>query len=474
MDKPETQVSSYLYQQLEQELRQAITQGRFLPGDRLPSIRQLCQQRGLSKATVLHAYERLEIAGLIEVRPRAGYFVSRPVPQRQLPAVGTLESKPTLVNVTEVMGDIMTQSAVFDLLPKGPQSGSPPQGVVELNRCIGRALRGQRGQQHHYYADPAGSAGLRDQLIRRYQRMGLNLPAEQITLTAGCQQALFMALMLCCDAGDVVAVESPGFFGVLQLLESLGLKVVEIPCRPETGMDMDALEQVLQQWPVKACVVTPAFSTPTGALMPAEARHRLLALASAYDLMVIEDDIYGDIGFEFRPSPLKADDREGRVILCGSASKSLSRDLRLGWICAGELQPRINHLKMVNLLSGNSFVEQGVADFIATGHYERHLRRMREQLRQQRDQLLQLLDQHWQQPCRASEPAGGLALWLELDADIDTLALYRRARQQGIIITPGALFTSQSRYRNCLRMSFDLPWDEKRRDALIRLGTLLD
>ena len=466
-------MSSYLYQQLERELRQAIGQGLYLPGDRLPSIRQLCQQRGLSKATVLHAYERLEVAGLIEVRPRAGYFVIRPAQQRRLPTVGTPETKPALVNVSEVMGDIMTQSAVFDLLPKGPQSGEPPQGIVELNRCIGRALRGQRGQQHQYYADPAGCPGLREQLIRRYQRLGLALQPEQITLTAGCQQALFMALMLCCQAGDVVAVESPGFFGVLQLLESLGLRVLEIPTNPETGMDMAALEQVLEQWPVRACVVTPAFSTPTGALMPAQARQRLLQLASRYDLSIIEDDIYGDLGFELRPSPLKAEDREDRVILCGSASKSLSRDLRLGWICAGQRQPQINRLKMVNLLSGSSFVEQGVADFIASGHYERYLRRLREQLRQQRDELLALLDHHWQQPCRASEPAGGLALWLELAPEIDTLALYRRAREEGIIITPGALFTSQSGYRNCLRMSFALPWESRRREALIRLGSLL-
>ncbi len=466
-------MTEHLYQQLERELKLAIESGRFPPGDRLPSIRQLCAERSLSKATVLRAYERLEARGLIEARPKAGYFVRvRLLPRRQ-PDASNPDSTPAPVNVSEVMRDIMTQSAAFDILPGTREQPDTPPGIVELNRSVARALRHQRGLQHQYYDEPAGCAALREQLGRRYQRLGCALSPDQLTVTAGCQQALFLALMSCCRPGDVVAVESPGFYGVLQLLEALGLQALEIPTTPATGLDLAVLERALQRWPVKACVITPAFATPTGATMPPASRRRLLKLAGDHDLVIIEDDIYGDLGFDTRPSPLKALDTRERVILCGSLSKSLSRDLRLGWVAAGPRQAEINRLKLVTTLAGSRFVQQGLADYLAEGAYERHLRRQRALLRQQRDELLALLERDWPQPVRCTVPEGGLTLWVELAPHIDTLRQYPIARQAGIIITPGALFTSQARYRNCLRLSFAHPWQTERRRALQQLGQLL-
>jgi len=466
-------MTDFLYMQLEQAFADAIEAGRWAPGERLPSVRELCRERGLSKATVLHAYNRLEARGLIEARPKAGYFVRMQETVPVMPASGEPDPRPALVTVPALIRDIMRQGAAFDILPNTDRRVDVPSGIVEMNRAVARALRHQRGLQHQYYDEPLGQASLREQLVRRYARRGCLFSAEQVTVTAGCQHALFLSLSATCKSGDVIAVESPGFYGVIQLAESLGLKILEVPASSDSGMDVDVLAQLLNDWDVRAVVVTPAFATPTGSLMPQVAQARLLALAEQHDLVIIEDDIYADLSFGSPVSPLKALDHNDRVVLCGSVSKSLSRDLRLGWVIAGRWQEQIEQLKLVNMLAGNRFIEQGVADFISDGGYDRHLRRIRTALQDQRDQLMHLLTSEWSLPVRFSQPDGGLCLWVELPEEVDTLACYSEAAAQGMVITPGALFTSQSRYLNCLRLSFAHPWHTSRRDALVALGELL-
>ena len=482
----------FRYQQLEQTLLQGIEQQRWPPGTRLPSIRTLCQQHQLSKATVVHALQRLEARGLLEARPKSGYYVSHrpanprltnPRPATSVPAPQLKIDAPRAVNVSELFLDIMRRSAAFDLLPERSSDDLPP-GIVILNRALGRALRRQRGDDFQYYDDPAGLPMLREQLAQQLQRRGCNLTSEQLCITSGCQHALFLALMASCQKGDVVAVEAPGFYGVLQLLQQLQLQAVEVPTSTTTGMDIDALEVILQRWPVRACVVAPAFATPGGALLPDNARQQLLNLAEQHNLAIIEDDIYADTAFNRVPDPLKARDLSGRVMLCSSFSKSLSRDLRLGWISGGRWHADILRLKLVTQLASSRYLQQGVADFLADGSYASHLRRQRYQLRQQRDQLLSVLSQ-WPGAPQFSAPDGGLALWLELGTDttnpphspkrqINTLALYPEALAHGVIITPGPLFSASGQFTNAIRLSFAHAWTAPRRAALQRLSLLLN
>lgn len=468
--------SSYRYQQLEQRLLQGLEQQRWRPGERLPSIRDLCREFVASKATVQHALQRLEALGLIEARPRSGFYARAAAsmvaggPQPSVLITGNL-TPPRPVNVSELLLDIMRRSAAFDILPQHHR-GDLPVGIVSLNRAIGRALRRQRGEDYLYYDDPAGLPALREQLALMLARRGCRVTAAGLAVTSGCQHALFLALMACCQRGDVVAVESPGFYGTMQLLEQLGLQVIEIPASVRTGIDPEALAVALQQWPIRACILSPCFATPGGALMPEAHRQRLLALADAHDLALIEDDIYADTAFTAAPDPLKALDQQGRVILCSSLSKSLSRDLRLGWIAGGRWHERILHLKLVTQLASSRYLQQGVADFIAEGHYASHLKRQKYQLRLQRDQLLLALRQ-WPGEHRVSTPEGGLAVWLELEPTVDTLTLYPQALQQGVVMTPGPLFSASGRYANCLRLSFAHEWDSRRLQALTRLQQVL-
>lgn len=461
----------YRYQQLESWLLQGIREQRWRLGERLPSIRTLCQTQGVSKATVQHALQRLEAQGLIEARPKAGYFVTLQPKTVRAPRSRTQIEAPRPVTVSELLLDIMRRSAAFDLLPD-LHTGEIPAGIVSLNRALGRALRRQKGDDHQYYDAPAGDLALREQLSLHAARRGWTVLPEQLCITSGCQHALFLALMASCQRGDVVAVESPGFYGVLQLLEQLELQVIEVPSSSEQGMDIGALEAALGRWDIKACVVSPAFATPGGALMPADARERLLALAETYDLAIIEDDIYADTAFGQVPDPLKAQDSSDRVILCSSFSKSLSRDLRLGWVSGARWHQKILHLKLVTQLASSRYLQQGVAEFIRDGSYATHLRRQRNELRTRRDRLIASLHA-WPGEVRVSTPLGGLAVWLELPEPVDTLAAYPAALQQGVVITPGPLFSVSGQFRNCLRISYAHPWDGRRIDALSRLPALL-
>ena len=323
-----------------------------------------------------------------------------------------------------------------------------------------------------YYDEPAGDWVLREQLAIHYAKRGWQPDPEQLCITSGCQNALFLALLASCKKGDIVAVESPGFYGVLQLLQQLELKVVEVPSSTETGMDVELLEEVLGRWPVRACIVSPAFATPGGAVMPLAAKQKLLALARRFDLAVIEDDIYADTAFQQPPEPLKAQDPDDRVILCSSYAKSLSRDIRLGWIAGGRWQARIQRLKLVTQLASSRYLQQGLADFMAEGHFVSHLRRQRNQLRENRDRLLASLAQ-WSVPVQVSAPGGGLAVWLELPEGTDTLEGYKNALARGIVLTPGSLFSVSGQYSHCLRISYAHRWDQARLAALNRLPELL-
>ncbi len=464
----------YLYQQLEQTLRDEIKSGQRAPADRLPSVRQLCAEHEVSKSTVLVAYGRLESEGLIEARPRSGYFVSAPQKTKknilQSPAPSQPTSAPAEVSAGQVLVDIMEQGAAFDLLPSTEVS----PGNEALRRCLSRAQRQQSSAEQLYYDEPMGLSSLRTQLAQRLGQSGSQIDKNELVITSGCQHALLLALMATTQPGDVVAVESPGYYGVFQLLETLGLQALELPSSAESGISPDALELALQHWNVQALMISPCYATPTGACMPEANKRRILELTQPRGIAIIEDDIYGDCYFGLqRPRSLHSYDDTGSVLLCSSFSKSLSRDLRVGWIAPGRYLEQVKRLKVVTALASSRTLQQGISRFLEEGSLDRHLRHMRQQHRDQCQELQTLIPKYLPMATRCSQPEGGVALWLELPDSVDTVSLYAKARALGITITPGRLFTAQDRYQNFLRMSFAHPWTTKRKEALKKLGKLV-
>ena len=460
-------MSDRLYQLIEKDLTEQIMSGRLRYQDRLPSLRSLCASYSVSKGTTLHALQRLEARGLIESRPRSGFYVALKVASEKITET---PRKPADVRVNSLLVDIMDHGAAFDICPGA--GGENTQGLEALNRALNRAMRKQRGQSHLYYDAPAGLPELREQLALRLQRRGCRLTRDDIAITSGCQNALFLALMATCQPGDVVAVEAPGFYGVLQLLEQLRLKVVEIPSSPVTGVSTEALEEAVKQWPVKACVVSPCFSTPAGAVLPEPSREHLLTLAGKHDFAIIEDDIYADTALGLTPDPLKKDDDSGRVILCSSFSKSLSRDLRIGWVSGGRWHEQILQLKLVTQLASPEGIQRGLSEFLADGSFATHIKRYQGQLRRQRDELVREIS-NWPQADLHSIPQGGLTLWLELKLSFDTTELYLKAKKNNVFITPGVLFSGEDKFRHHLRLSFAHPWNDARTSALKSIQTLI-
>ncbi len=466
-------MSQYIYQHLADKLRERISSGAWNPNDRLPSIRSLAESFNVSKITVQNALHKLEATGLINAKPRSGYFVSVREAKLALNKNDTrAENTPKLVNVPDIFHEIMQRSAAFDLAPTAPVAQCSSH-IQLLNRHMTRATRKHANRNTVYYGNPNGHAMLREQLAKHYKLRKLRVNDNEICITAGCQNSLYLALSACCKSGDVVAIESPAFYGVLQLIQALQLQVVEIPSSYTLGLRSDDVKKLLKKWKIKACVVTPNYSTPTGACMPLADKKSLYQLSVDYDFTLIEDDIYGDLGFHFTPEPIKSFDKTGNVILCSSVSKSLSRDLRVGWIMGGKFHDSITHNKLIHQLSGSQSTQEGVATYMAEGEYRRHLLHYRSALKAQRDQLIETINAHWHFSFNYTVPDGGLSLWIELDPRINAVELYNRALAHNITLTPGRLFSSSNNYSNFIRLSFVHAIDTQRLQAIKKVNELV-
>ncbi|WP_286235687.1 PLP-dependent aminotransferase family protein [Thalassotalea sediminis] len=460
------------YKQLANSLKREINQQRWLAGEKLPSIRALSCKFGFSINTVVHALRELEAQSIVEASVKRGYFVKSKVNQGANSMSLAHEVALVKVSLPVLFYDIMATGAAFDILPKSERA-KPDNALLSLNRAIRRVTRSQAHDLAMYYDAPLGDISLRRQLSLRYRQRGALLNEEQFCITSGCQHALFLALLCITKPGDNVAVESPAFYGVLQSLEQLSLNIIEIPSCAETGMDINALEQALNKWPIKACIVTPSFATPTGARMPLNKQKMLLNLATKFDFTIIEDDIYGDMSFNGTLSPLKALDETGNVILCGSMSKALSKDLRIGWIVGGKYQDRLIRLKLATSLASSKAHQQGLAMFMAEGGYRRHLQQLVSALVRHKQQLIQAITSYLPEYIAYTNPEGGNSLWIALPKEVDSYQLYLNAKKQGITLTPGQLFSVSGHYTHYLRMSFSHPLTGKRLEAFKCLSHLI-
>lgn len=462
-----------LYRKLADELATLIKAGSFKSGDRLPGVRQQAGLRDMSIATVISAYRQLEDQGFLEVRNRSGFYVkAQPTPQVQPPRVHVTTMRPAPVTGQDMVLQLIKAAnnpAIVQLGAAVPAAEFLPTRIIE--QALTKAARQHRVRTANYEFSP-GSIELRQQLARRLADSGCAVHPDNLLITNGCQEALTLALRSVTKPGDVVAIESPTFYGLLQVIESLGLEALEIPCTPQAGMSLEALELALGRWPVKACVVTPNFSNPLGCTMPDENKQRLTRMLKARDIVLIEDDIYGDLGFsQARPSLLKYWNED--VILCSSISKSLSPGLRVGWIAPGKYQPQIEYMKYVLNLATATIPQLAVADLLENGQYDRHLRRVRGEYAQAVARMTAAAIQYFPEGTKISQPLGGFVIWLELPGNIDSFALAKQALDHGISIAPGPVFSASKKYSSFIRLSCACEWNNRVEVALMKLAELI-
>jgi len=285
-------------------------------------------------------------------------------------------------------------------------------------------------------------------------------------------------LSLCLKAvtqpGDAVAIESPTYYGIFQVIESLGLKVVEIPSRAESGVDLDHLEDAITRFDIKACLFVCNFNNPMGSLMPDENKKHLVELLTRKKIPLIEDDIYGDLYFgKTRPRTCKVFDKEGIVLQCGSFSKSLAPGYRIGWAVPGKFKQRVIALKRMNNVSTNTLLQEAIANFLQKGRYELHLRHLRKALHTQYFKYSQAITEYFPAETRVTRPQGGFSLWIEMNEKVDAYKLHKRALKHEIGIAPGHIFSSQGQFKNYFRLCYGLPWTDRVAQGLNVLGDLI-
>jgi len=462
------------YQHLATLLAERIEQGLYRHGEKLPSVRSLSQEHGVSISTVQQAYQVLETLQLITPQPRSGYFVAPRKAKPPVPAMSRPVQRPVDVTQWDEVLTLLDARTDKEIVAFGGGAPDLTQATLKpLWKEMSRIAQHQVMDAISYDPLP-GQQELREQIARLMLDGGTSLNAEEIVITAGCHPALSLALMAVCGPGDIVAVESPCFYGTMQLLRGLDIKAIEIPTDPQTGISIEALELALEQWPIKGVILVPNCQNPLGFVMPEARKKAALSLAQRHDIVIFEDDIYGELATDYpRPGTIKSYDIDGRVLLCSSLTKTVAPGLRIGWIAPGRYLDRVLHKKYAAIGTNVPSTQLAVAAFIRDGHYHRHVRRMRQVYQQRLAIYTCWVRQYF--PCGicVTRPQGGFLLWVELPESVDMVCVSRQLCRLKIQIAPGSLFSASGKYRNCLRLNCALPPDENRRQAIKQLGAAI-
>ena len=444
-------------------------------GDKLPSVRVLSDEYGISMGTAFQAYYHLEGKGLIESRPKSGYYVR--FNHKRFPELPRMMLPDTLshqVSVNEMIASIYT-----DITADNPMNFAlavPDISLLpaaKLNKSVVHALRNSKDHCINY-EHTQGNVELRKQIAKLAFNWGGKIKTDDVIITTGCLEAIIMSLRAVTKTGDTVAVECPAYFGIYQAVESLGLKVVEISSCPVTGLDLDCLQKTINKFSIKAIVCVPNFSNPLGSCMPEENKKKLVDIITKHNIPLIEDDIYGELYFgRNRPRTCKYYDTRGLVMYCSSLSKSLAPGYRIGWVIPGNYFEQVRQIKRMNNISSPTITQAAMAHFLKNGRYEYHLKNLRKALHTQCLRYIQAIIKYFPEDTKVSRPHGGFVLWLELNKKVDTFKLRTEAMKHQISVVPGKIFSASCNFSNTLRISFGKPWNDDIDYGLMMLGKLI-
>lgn len=464
------------YEAFADRVAEQIRRGILAPGERVPSVRQASRSQGVSASTVFRAYYLLEDRGLIEARARSGYFV-RERARRLLeePTPGPRGGMGAEVAVSELVFSVLASLQDSDTVPFGSAFPDPALfPLARLARSMSRGLR-ERPDAAVIGDMTAGHDALRRQILQRYALAGVSLLPDELVITNGAMEGLNLALQSVTRPGDLVAIESPAFYASLQVLERLGLKAVEIPVHPRHGIDLAILAERLAGLPIKACWLMSHLQNPLGASLSDAHKAELYRLLERYEVPLLEDDAYAELHFDTRPPrPVKAFDRAGLVMHCGSFSKCLAPGYRIGWVAGGRWAEEIARCRLMTTISPSLPAQWAIADYLQHGGFDRHLRRLRHALESQQRAMLAAADRYFPSGTRVSRPTGGYFLWCEFPGRVDALRLMKQALAEGISLAPGPIFSASRGFRHCVRLSYGHSWSPRSEAAMRRLGELLD
>lgn len=465
----------YKYHEVAERIEQLISTEVLKVGEKLLSVRALSKEQGISLSTAFQAYYYLESRGLIEARPQSGYYVKySPRHVLDLPRICETPDEAVPVSINEMINSVyldLRSPRILNFALAAPPDSLLP--TTKLNKALMHVLRKSPTSCLHY-EHVQGNAELRRQIARQAFNWGGVVTEDDIVVTAGAVEALSLCVRAVTRPGDAVAIESPTYYAIFQLMESHGLKVVEVPTDPVTGADLDYLEQAIDRFQIKACLFVNNFNSPLGSCMPDLSKKRLVAMLAERDIPLIEDDIYGELYFgKTRPKTCKTFDQKGLVLHCSSVSKSLAPGYRIGWAIPGRFKEQIIALKRMHTVSTNTLSQAAIAEFLRNGRFELHLRNLRRTLHTHSLRYIQAIYENFPDDTRVTRPDGGFVLWIEVNKRINTFKLHKRLLKHNIGIAPGQIFSSQGRFGNFFRMSFGEPWNEKVEEGIRTIARLI-
>ncbi|MFH0780499.1 MAG: PLP-dependent aminotransferase family protein [Pseudomonadota bacterium] len=462
-----------LYREVAERVATLVAGGTLRIGDRLPSIREMSRQAQVSINTVKVAYSNLEDQCLIEARPQSGYYVcQRPLELPREPKIGREILEPQEISASKLVGRLMKDILDGEKVQFGAAIPDPELiPAKKLGRILSVACRNHALESIGYATSP-GNTRLRSQIARWMLKAGCTLGADELIVTTGGSEAVFLALQTLCNPGDTVAIGSPIYFNFVQMLQLLHLRVIEIPTSPTEGLHLETLRQVLSSNKIDCCVVISNFDNPLGSSLTDARKQELVEMVAGAGVPLVEDDINGDLSHsDERPSVAKAWDRTGDVLLCSSFSKTLAPGYRVGWIAPGRYLEETLHRKLVSNIASATPPQLAVAEFLANGGYAHHLRVIRKAYAGKLARMADAIGRYFPPGTRVTRPKGGFTLWIELPADVDTVDLYRRIETKKVTFAPGRIFSTRGKYRNCLRLNGAF-WSEKNRWAVELLGSM--
>jgi len=434
------------YRDIAQHLARSIQEGLLRPGERLPSLRSLCLSEGASLMTALAAYRWLEDQGFVEAQPRSGYRV---MPDKVLGLQRPAIPRPRLTSFSgeraRLLSQVLASTADPDCLPLGFGCPSAELFPLPALRRLTASLLNAQPHLWATYSSPPGHLELRRLIARRLHARGLKVNASEILLTTGGMEALSLSLRLLLNPGDLVAVECPTFFGLLNAARQAGGKVIEVPGDPVEGVDPGRFAELCTRHPIRAAVLIPSFANPSGSLMSDERKREWMKVLKTSGVALVEDDLYGELAWDGRkPKPMCAFGDKDSVpsILVGSFSKTLLPGGRVGYVVArSPWIERLTELKSDSTLANATLPEHLAAECLSSGLYDRHLRHLVPRLHRGVRSLREGIASHFPAGTRVSDPRGGFMLWVELPQGSDSLPLFHSAMKKGISIAPGCLFT---------------------------------
>jgi 2-aminoadipate transaminase len=466
-----------LYRQIAEQIRALIRSGVLSAGCRLPTVRQLAADHGLTRLTVQSGYAELQMQGLIESFVGRGTFVAKwaqmipPVSAAPISALEQSPVEPATWHNQSLLAELVLMTEQADLLSLAQ---AIPDPATYPTRELRHALQAVLDQPDALsYGPIQGEHSLREQISRLLLERSIAASPDTLLVCSGAQQGIDVALRALAQPGEVILAEEPVYPGIIELAATRGQRVVTIPM-DQDGIQLTALEAACIAHHPRLLYTVPTFHNPTGLSLVAARREALLALAHTYDLSIVEDDVYGMLSYEDpAPVPLKALDRTGTVIYITSFSKSLAPGLRLGTLVANPEQVRrLAAAKQSCDLICSPLLQRALALYLRRGHFAAHLQRVRTHYRERRDALILALDRYLP-GCSYTRPSGGLSVWVTLPEHLDESDFCREALDRGVGVARGQAFFVRPQQRGYLRLSFGSHTPTQIQEGMRILGEVL-